>query len=151
MDEYLSGRFRGAEKAYRNTAKKYGKENVQVTGHSLGGSQAVHVGRKYGVEGTAFEPGSGVAGAFRRAREDIGNEPAVQEKMKKKVAKKRDRKCIEAIVKAGGDDSHPDVVKFVAKKPKGGEKEVTFVAKPKSVPDKSTKPKSLRGGHARKP
>ncbi len=73
MDEYLSGRFRGAEKAYRNTAKKYGKENVQVTGHSLGGSQAVHVGRKYGVEGTAFKPGSGVAGAFRRAREDIGN------------------------------------------------------------------------------
>ena len=44
MDEYLSGRFRGAEKAYRNTAKKYGKENAQVTGHSLGGSQAVHVG-----------------------------------------------------------------------------------------------------------
>ncbi len=40
---------------------------MQVTGHSLGGSQAVHVGRKYGVEGTAFEPGSGVAGAFRRA------------------------------------------------------------------------------------
>ena len=72
MDEYLSGRFRGAEKAYRNTAKKYGKENVQVTGHSLGGSQAVHVGRKYGVQGTAFEPGSGVAGAFRRAREDLG-------------------------------------------------------------------------------
>ena len=71
MDEYLSGRFKGAEKAYRNTAKKYGKENVQVTGHSLGGSQAVHLGRKYGVEGTAFEPGSGVAGAFRRAREDL--------------------------------------------------------------------------------
>ena len=43
-----------------------------MTGHSLGGSQAVHVGRKYGVEGTAFEPGSGVAGAFRRAREDLG-------------------------------------------------------------------------------
>jgi len=72
MDEYLSGRFR-ADKAYRNTAKKYGKENVQVTGHSLGGSQAVHVGRKYGVEGTAFKPGSGVAGAFQRAREDIGD------------------------------------------------------------------------------
>ena len=44
----------------------------------------------------------------------ILDEPAVQEKMKKKVDKKRDRKCIEAIVKAGGDDSHPDVVKFVA-------------------------------------
>ena len=73
MDEYLSGRFKGAEKAYRNTAKKYGKENVQVTGHSLGGSQAVHVGMKYGVQGTAFEPGSGVAGAFRRARQDLGD------------------------------------------------------------------------------
>ena len=81
----------------------------------------------------------------------ILDEPAVQEKMKKKVAKKRDRKCIDAIAKAGGDDSHPDVVKFVAKKPKGGEKEVSFVAKPKSVSDKSAKPKSLRGGHARKP
>jgi len=32
----------------------------------------------------------------------ILDEPAVQEKMKKKVAKKRDRKCVEAIVKAGG-------------------------------------------------
>ena len=80
----------------------------------------------------------------------ILDEPAVQEKMKKKVAKKRDRKCIEAIVKAGGDDSHPDVVKFVAKKPKGGEKEVEFVAKPKRVSDKSAKPKSVRSGNARK-
>jgi hypothetical protein len=73
MDEYLSGRFRGAEKVYRQAAKKYGKEHVQVTGHSLGGSQAVHVGRKYGVGGTAFEPGTAVSGAFRRARQDIGD------------------------------------------------------------------------------
>ena len=35
MDEYLSGRFRGAEKVYRQATKKYGRENVQVTGHSL--------------------------------------------------------------------------------------------------------------------
>jgi len=80
----------------------------------------------------------------------ILDEPAVQEKMKKKVAKKRDRKCIDAIVKAGGDDSHPDVVKFLAKKPKGGEKEVEFVTKSKRVPDKSAEPKSVRGGHARR-
>ena len=73
MDEYLSGRFRGAEKAYRQATKKYGKENVQVTGHSLGGSQAVHVGRKYGAVGTAFEPGTAIAGAFRRATEDVGD------------------------------------------------------------------------------
>ena len=80
----------------------------------------------------------------------ILDEPAVQEKMKKKVAKKRDRKCIDAIVKAGGDDSHPDVVKFLAKKPKGGEKEVEFVTKPKRVSDKSAKPKSVRSGNPRK-
>ena len=73
MDEYLSGRFKGAKKVYRQTTKKYGKENVQVTGHSLGGSQAVPVGRKYGAIGTAFEPGSGPAGAFRRARQDLGD------------------------------------------------------------------------------
>lgn len=60
MDEYLSGRFRGAEKVDRQAAKKYGKENVLVTGHSLGRSQAVHVGRKYGARGTAFEPGTSV-------------------------------------------------------------------------------------------
>ncbi len=37
--------------------------------------------------------------------------------------------------KGWGDDSHPDVVKFVAKGAKGGEKEVSFVAKAKSVSD----------------
>ena len=73
MDQYLSGRFRGAEKVYRQAVGKYGKDHVQVTGHSLGGSQAVHVGRKYGAVGTAFEPGAGPAGAFRRARQDIGD------------------------------------------------------------------------------
>lgn len=69
MDQYLSGRFRGAKKVYRQTTKKYGKEHVQITG----GSQAVHVGRKYGAIGTAFEPGSGPAGAFRRATQDLGD------------------------------------------------------------------------------
>lgn len=45
----------------------------------------------------------------------IFDKPAMQEKMKYKVAKKRDRNCIEAIVKAGGDDSHPDIVKYCRK------------------------------------
>jgi len=44
----------------------------------------------------------------------ILDEAAVQEKIKNKVANMRDRKCMEAIVKAGGDDSHQDVVKFFA-------------------------------------
>ena len=37
------------------------------------GAQAVQVGRKYGVEGTAFEPGTAVAGAFRRAGQDLSD------------------------------------------------------------------------------
>ncbi len=60
IPNYLNGRFRGASKVYNQTKKKYGKGNVEVTGHSLGGSQALFIGRKYGVKGTAFEPGVGI-------------------------------------------------------------------------------------------
>ena len=69
----------------------------------------------------------------------ILDEPEVQEKMKKKVAKKRDLKAIKKIEKAGGDDSAP------IKKPRVGKKEiVSFVAKSRDVSDKSAKPKSVR-------
>ena len=71
MAPYLSGRFRGAEKVYRQTRRKYGKANVEVTGHSLGGSQALHIGRKYGAKGTAFEPGVGLHDAYSRAVSDL--------------------------------------------------------------------------------
>ena len=75
----------------------------------------------------------------------ILDEPEVQEKMQKKVAKKRDLKAIKKIEKAGGDDSGP------ISKPKRAKKEVvTFVAKSKHVPDKSSKSKSVRSGNARK-
>ncbi len=53
------GRFTGAEMAYVNAVNKYGKDNVQVTGHSLGGSQALHMGRKFGAHGAVFAPGMG--------------------------------------------------------------------------------------------
>ena len=78
----------------------------------------------------------------------ILDEPEVQEKMQKKVAKKRDLKAIKKIEKAGGDDSRPIT------KPKRAKKEVvSFVAsvpKSKHVSDKSAKPKSVRSGNARK-
>lgn len=63
----INGRFRGADKVYRQTAKKYGAKNVEVTGHSLGGSQAVYIGKKYGAKGIAYEPGLGPADAISRA------------------------------------------------------------------------------------
>lgn len=69
IPNHLSGRFRGAEATYRKARSKYGADNVEVTGHSLGGSQALHVGRKYGVKGTAFEPGAGASDVTHRVRE----------------------------------------------------------------------------------
>ena len=60
---YLSGRFRGAEKVYRQAWRKCGSDSVEVTGHSLGGSQALHIGRKYDAKVSAFESGD----AYSRA------------------------------------------------------------------------------------
>jgi glutathione peroxidase-family protein len=37
---------------------KYGQENVEVTGHSLGGTIARHVSEKLGLKGKAFNPGA---------------------------------------------------------------------------------------------
>lgn len=74
----------------------------------------------------------------------ILDEPAVQEKMQKKVAKKRDLKCIKKIEKAGGDDSRPIL------KPKKAQKRDVESTKPKRVSDTSAKTKSVRGGNARK-
>jgi hypothetical protein len=39
----LSARFRGARRATKQVITKYGKDNVVVTGHSLGGSEALYV------------------------------------------------------------------------------------------------------------
>ena len=51
LHNYLNGRFRGAVQVYNQTKKKYGKNNVEITGHSLGGSQAMYIGRRYGLKG----------------------------------------------------------------------------------------------------
>jgi hypothetical protein len=52
----ISSRFRNANKAAKNTIEKYGKDNVVFTGHSLGGSQALYVNSKHGVETHAYNP-----------------------------------------------------------------------------------------------
>lgn len=71
IPEHLNGRFRQADKVYRQAASKYGAKNVEVTGHSLGGSQAIYIGRKYHAKGIAFEPGSGPGDAINRFDEDL--------------------------------------------------------------------------------
>lgn len=52
----LSHRFYNAKQVTEALIKKYGKENVSVTGHSLGGSEALYVSRKYGVNAHVFNP-----------------------------------------------------------------------------------------------
>lgn len=51
-----SQRFSNADQATQKVLKKYGKQNVSLTGHSLGGSQALHISRKYGVNAHVFNP-----------------------------------------------------------------------------------------------
>lgn len=53
----LSSRFRNAKKATDRAMEKYGKDNLTVTGHSLGASQALYANSKRGVEAHAFNPG----------------------------------------------------------------------------------------------
>ena len=52
----LSTRFQHAEDITNILVKKYGKHKVFVTGHSLGGSQAMHVSNKFGVHAEAYNP-----------------------------------------------------------------------------------------------
>jgi hypothetical protein len=49
-----SSRMKNAVRTTDLAIKKYGKENVSLTGHSLGGAQAAYVSRKKGVEATGF-------------------------------------------------------------------------------------------------
>lgn len=49
-------RFRNAETVTKKLIDTYGKENVVSVGHSLGGSQALHVSNKYGIEAHAISP-----------------------------------------------------------------------------------------------
>lgn len=69
----------------------------------------------------------------------IIDNPSVQEKLKKKVATKRAKKDSEKVTKAGGDDTRPLRATKKPKKETRGD----------SLPDTSTKTKSVRGRNAR--
>ena len=72
-DQAKSERFIEAENLYKKARTKYGADKeFKLTGHSLGGSQAAHVARKYaddGVTASVFNPGRGfdVKHMIRRA------------------------------------------------------------------------------------
>jgi len=49
-------RFKNALDLSNRVVAKYGKDNVTVTGHSLGGSQAIYVNQQLGIKGSAYNP-----------------------------------------------------------------------------------------------
>ncbi len=53
-----SARFQNSLDVARAAVKKYGRDKLHVTGHSLGGSQALYVNQMLDVSGSAFNPGS---------------------------------------------------------------------------------------------
>lgn len=52
----FTNRFKNSLDVTKRAVKKYGLENVSVTGHSMGGSQAVYVANKLNLGGAAYNP-----------------------------------------------------------------------------------------------
>ena len=49
--------FKRADDQIKSAFEKYGRENVEsLTGYSLGGTKALSMGQKYGIESTTFNP-----------------------------------------------------------------------------------------------
>lgn len=53
----VSARFKNASTFTRKAIDKYGKDNLTLTGHSLGGSQALYAHSKHGLKTHVFNPG----------------------------------------------------------------------------------------------
>lgn len=63
--ENHTSRFKKAEKLYKQAAAKYGKENITITGHSLGGNIAATVAERHDVEAHIFSPGLSLTKALQ--------------------------------------------------------------------------------------
>ena len=60
--ESKTKRFKEADKVAKAAIAKYGKEHVTLTGHSLGGTQALYVAARNDLKAAAFNPGKGFDG-----------------------------------------------------------------------------------------
>jgi len=52
--EAKTTRFLEAEKTFQKTVNKYGKESINLTGHSLGSGQALYIGEKFDIPSHNF-------------------------------------------------------------------------------------------------
>lgn len=66
-EQGLSHRFKNAERVTKSAIDRYGHQNVIVTGHSLGGSQAMWVSNKFGVHAEVYNPHVDWEAAMTRA------------------------------------------------------------------------------------
>jgi predicted esterase YcpF (UPF0227 family) len=67
--EAKTARFLEAEKTFQKTVNKYGKESINLTGHSLGSGQSLYIGEKFDVPSCNFNGTVSV----NQALEDINN------------------------------------------------------------------------------
>lgn len=58
LEEY-SFRFANATAVATQAMRRFGEGRVRVTGHSLGGTQALHVSKKFDLQAYVFNPGAG--------------------------------------------------------------------------------------------
>jgi len=49
-------RYHESQEVLKRAVQKYGKENIHLTGHSLGGSIALHLANEYGVSASVYNP-----------------------------------------------------------------------------------------------
>ena len=59
-------RFKKSVRVADKAIAKYGRDNVTLTGHSLGGSQSAYASRKTGLKGTGYNTGFGLVDPLRK-------------------------------------------------------------------------------------
>jgi hypothetical protein len=55
-NEQNTERYKKSDDVFKSVSEKYGKENVAVTGHSLGGGISTYIAEKYDVQGHHYNP-----------------------------------------------------------------------------------------------
>lgn len=61
--EENSNEFKKADEQYQQVIKKYGQENVDLTGHSLGGTKAAYLSHKHGAYAETYNQGASLTGS----------------------------------------------------------------------------------------
>jgi hypothetical protein len=55
-------RFQSAQEQFSRVAERYGRDNIHLTGHSLGGTLADYIGRQNSIDATTFNQGESPTG-----------------------------------------------------------------------------------------